>query len=521
MIRRLTRPRTLFVLLLAAYALYAAAFIWRTSAYVPQSSYNPRGERYFVLFDDMMISMRYAKHLAEGHGLVWNVGGERVEGFTNPLWVAWMAFWHALGVLPASKISAAIQVSGALLLWLNLWAVWKLAHRVTGEAWAGVVAVLFSAFYLPLNTWGLQGTEVSVLTLVVTLAALWTLAALEAGCFPWRVYGLLGVATWVRVDMAVPFAMLAAFLIFADRPHRRAHLLTAPSVLAAFLAPQFLLRRWYYGEWLPNTYYLKMTGYPALLRVLHGLEIAVRLLVKTGVWPFGVFLFRRDRRVRLLAWLWGGQMLYSVWVGGDAWEHYGGANRYVAVAMPLLFVLLGATVVAFYRVLARGGVRMAQVGSVVAVLTLLASYNYTYGTGAWEEVLLIRPSLYAGENRNEIEQALLLSALTTPDARIAVTAAGIVPYFAERHYVDLLGKNDPHIACLPMDRQYMPELRPVGLRLLYRGAETGCSARAVDTPARRGDVSGHGLYPDLVSAAARQRLDAARLAACALGADLG
>ncbi len=61
----------LFVLLLAAYAFYAAAFIWRTSAYVPQSSYNPHGERYFTLFDDTMI----------------NIGEERVEGFTNPLWV--------------------------------------------------------------------------------------------------------------------------------------------------------------------------------------------------------------------------------------------------------------------------------------------------------------------------------------------------------------------------------------------------------------------------------------------------
>ncbi len=62
------------MLILVAYALYAAAFIWRTSVYVPQSSYNPHGQRYFTLFDDMMISMRYAKHLAQGHGFVCNIG---------------------------------------------------------------------------------------------------------------------------------------------------------------------------------------------------------------------------------------------------------------------------------------------------------------------------------------------------------------------------------------------------------------------------------------------------------------
>ena len=37
------------------------------------------------VFDDAYISFRYARHLADGHGLVWNVG-ERVEGYTNFLW---------------------------------------------------------------------------------------------------------------------------------------------------------------------------------------------------------------------------------------------------------------------------------------------------------------------------------------------------------------------------------------------------------------------------------------------------
>jgi hypothetical protein len=42
------------------------------------------GVTYFLLDDDPMISMRYGRHLANGIGLVYNQG-ERVEGFTNPL----------------------------------------------------------------------------------------------------------------------------------------------------------------------------------------------------------------------------------------------------------------------------------------------------------------------------------------------------------------------------------------------------------------------------------------------------
>jgi hypothetical protein len=36
-----------------------------------------------------------------------------------------------------------------------------------------------------------------------------------------------------------------------------------------------------------------------------------------------------------------------------------------------------------------------------------------------------------------------------PEARIAVHAAGIIPYFSHRHAVDWLGKTDPYVARLP------------------------------------------------------------------------
>lgn len=37
--------------------------------------------------DDANIFFVYAKHLADGHGFIYNIGGERVEGFTSMLWV--------------------------------------------------------------------------------------------------------------------------------------------------------------------------------------------------------------------------------------------------------------------------------------------------------------------------------------------------------------------------------------------------------------------------------------------------
>jgi outer membrane cobalamin receptor len=73
------RRHLVFGLVVVAYAVYVFALFWRSSAVID-------GERYFALGDDAMISMRYARNFAHGHGLVWNVGGSwsikgRVEVF--------------------------------------------------------------------------------------------------------------------------------------------------------------------------------------------------------------------------------------------------------------------------------------------------------------------------------------------------------------------------------------------------------------------------------------------------------
>ena len=52
----------------------------------------------WFLTDDAFISFRYVHNLLEGHGLVFNPG-ERVEGYSNFLWVLELAaIWRVLGV---------------------------------------------------------------------------------------------------------------------------------------------------------------------------------------------------------------------------------------------------------------------------------------------------------------------------------------------------------------------------------------------------------------------------------------
>lgn len=193
--------RLLFTLVVAIFLIYAGLFIYRTSFVVD-------GERYFSLFDDAMISMRYAKNLADGYGLVWNPGGERIEGYTNPLWVLYMAVIH-LFPISQSKTSLLVQLTAAIFLAVNLYVVRKIALSVSdGSEPVSLGAVVLTASYLPINHWSLQGMEVGVLVLIMSLCLWGAITCMREGTFRIWPYLLLGASTCVRPDMVVPLGGL-------------------------------------------------------------------------------------------------------------------------------------------------------------------------------------------------------------------------------------------------------------------------------------------------------------------------
>ena len=54
--------------------------------------------------DDANIFFVYAKNLAEGNGLVYNTGGERVEGFSSLLWTLLLGVIYKLPGNPEPTI---------------------------------------------------------------------------------------------------------------------------------------------------------------------------------------------------------------------------------------------------------------------------------------------------------------------------------------------------------------------------------------------------------------------------------
>ena len=257
------RPQFALTILLASAAVFYAVFIARTA-------FRVDGRSFFTLVDDAMISMRYAQHLADGHGLVWNIGEAPIQGFTNPGWVLLLALLHLVRV-PQNSISLAVMMVSAAILLGNTFVVQRICWAIapTGRV-APLLAAAITAFYFPLVFWSLRGMEVGLLVLLVNLAVLAALQVKSHAAGPAVCLGLLlSVAVLVRLDAVVQAVAILAYVLVFKRAERTPAWLSASIVVMTLIAI-LLFQRAYFGNMLPNTYYQKLAGGALDERLKHG-----------------------------------------------------------------------------------------------------------------------------------------------------------------------------------------------------------------------------------------------------------
>ncbi len=445
------RPWPLWVLCLG-YAAWGGLFIRETIC----RGWN--GKPFYCLFDDAMISLRYALHLVRGQGLVWNLG-QHVEGFTNPLMTfAMAAALKAFGMVDGIL---CIQLAGLVLVLLAAWLaleIWtngfarERSDGLSGERFwilAGILA------YYPVSYWSLMGMETGLLTVLLLGAVVLVLKHWGDDRFlPWPPV-LLGLAVLCRPDALVQVLIIFAFRFASLRKwpdFRKA----AGELLcfAAFPLGYEVFRLAYYHRWLPNTYYLKLTGLALGIRLLGGWNFTREFLA--SVWPLEVLalagVFLRFNAKKFLIWsLHLSLILYQIWVGGDPWVYW----RIFTPSMPLLVLLamegLKNTVWHWKapELSFRGWDGMDLKYAAVA-LSLMASFLWA----DWKflgEICFTRPPYQVEANRENLKTALLLRNVLEPGAKAGVFWAGTIPYYCEVEAIDCLGKCDSHIASLNAD----------------------------------------------------------------------
>jgi hypothetical protein len=392
--------------------------------------------------DDAFISLRYARRLLDGHGLTWT-DGERVEGYSNLLWVLACAALGRFGLdlIVAARVLGLAAVAATIAAVVRAAAPSSLAASL--PAVAGGLTLALSA---PVVVYSIAGLEQPLVAALLSWAVVAALPLIEDRKLrPWDslVPGIpLALLCLSRPDGGLFAAALAAGVVlargFARGAFRAALWLCAPPALATL--GQLAFRVSYYGDWLPNTARVKLVfstrrlvdgGDYLLMGALAMLPVLV-LAVVGVVRAQGSVLGRRSTiliAVPLLAW--GG---YVVTIGGDIFP----ARRHmvpIVVLVALLIALCGR---------AAGRSRRTRTLA-ITTLILLAVFG----------VIQLRESesLRAKGEMFEWEGAVIgrMLARSFGDRRplLAVDLAGSLPYFSNLPSIDMLGLNDRTIARHP------------------------------------------------------------------------
>ncbi len=408
-----------------------AVLAWRASRYWP------------FIADDALISLRYAKRLVAGHGLTWT-DGERVEGYSNLLWVAACAGLHALG-LDLITAARALGLAGHAAV---ICAIVRSAAVPPVRSVAGALALLaiVLAFALtgPIDAWAIGGLEQPLLVALLAWAVALCLPVLDDVPRPSAMIGpglLLGLVCLTRPDGILLGGGLCIGIVLAGRS--RAALVAAVALAApqiAALGAQLAFRRLYYGDWVPNTAHAKLAfTLPRLVlgldyviagcRTLLGILVPAVVAVAAAVWGGPA----RRRRVIAIATplvLWLG---YVAVIGGDffpAWRHL-----VPAIALAALLIVEGVA-------------WLAALGAapLVAASVILAGCAAELAVMQRRDRECARARNERWEWRGAAVASLLHRAFGPRQPLIAVDAAGAVPYFSDLPSLDMLGLNDRYLA---------------------------------------------------------------------------
>jgi arabinofuranosyltransferase len=260
--------------------------------------------------DDALITLRYVLNATAGEGAVFE-WGERVQGYTHPLWfllLTGIAFMSGSGAVIAQVFMGPVFVLAAML---------RLHQAYASSRWLALVVLLlcFSNGWVDFASSGLEGGL--AVFLLVELWLRWRERELVA------VGGIAGLLCLVRPDyllVTLPFI----WAVWRERDDKD----RLPAV-ALFVLPIVLWHLFafiYYGDPLPNTYYAKIsTTIPRAERIAQGLAFFGSHLVydAMSLWFVlgGLILGRNALRTHLdsrpLALGLFLYVAYTVWIGGD------------------------------------------------------------------------------------------------------------------------------------------------------------------------------------------------------------
>jgi len=395
-------------------------------------------------FEDAAMIMRYAQHLAGGHGIVWNIGEAPVDGATDFLFMVVSAALIKLGLSVGQSVRSIGFVSHLLTILIIYWTNRRIHN-------GSIALSLLSGLYLAVGT-GLSYVSAYFGTPFFALAAAstWTLGLIlikEENPHWWLslAFALSGLTTGLIRPEGVILASLMLLAVILLRGLKKSiSTLVIFGAVFLILGGAYFLWRWdYFGYPLPNPFYKKGDGgwswHTFDASMLNMLRLSLPVV-------FAFILGFRSRETMKTT------LAYMLPIVGFAAAfglvsdemNYGARFQYATVPLALMSWI--PLVRGFnFEALTQTKVRERSV-YYVALIGLAAGIIYY----SWFQTCFL--TLYQQscdrpyERDGRLEMAQMLAEFRGKGYVMAVTEAGLLPYYSGWDAIDTWGLNDQFIA---------------------------------------------------------------------------
>lgn len=395
-------------------------------------------------FEDAAMLMRYAQHLAGGHGIVWNIGEPPVDGATDFLFMAASAGLIKLGLTVGQSVRGIGFASHLLTVLIIYWTNRRIHN--------GSIPMSFiSGLYLAVGT-GLSYVSAYFGTPFFALAAAstWTLGLIlmkEPQPRWWLslVFALSGLVMGLIRPEGVILASLMLLAVTLMRGLKNSiSIIVIFGAVFLIVGGAYFLWRWnYFGYPFPNPFYKKGEEGWDWFTFNASLLNALRLCLPAA---FAFIVAFRSRETTKTA------IAYLVPILGFAAAfglisdemNYGARFQYAIVPIALMswIPLIGNP-----RLEALNQIQVRERAAYFAALMVLAGGIVYY---SWFQNCFL--ALYQQscdrpyERDGRLEMAQMLSDFRGRGYVIATTEAGLIPYYSGWDAIDTWGLNDQFIA---------------------------------------------------------------------------
>jgi hypothetical protein len=408
----------------------------------------------YGLTDDAYISFRYSKNLAHGEGLRWNPGGDKVEGYTNFLWVLIGALVYLLFPDWLPNVMSGL---GIVFLLATILIFFRILHlRFPDKRPLAAAGVLFLCVSGPLALWSTSGLETMLFAMLTAAGFLsFFRFVMEGKTIHYRQVWIISLLLFLTRPDGIIFAALMGFYFLVWRKG-----LLQPKKLLPFLflfvVPFLAYNLWrisYFNSLLPNTFYAKATG-AAVSQFKKGAHYLLNfsLTYLLPLLPLALFLLLRRKRAaaaqndfnKVVVIFLALFTLYIVAVGGDYMAMY----RFFVPLLPLLYLLVCSE---FVRTASGKNVLGWSLLALAVLVTFLPStpldrplwggnrlYQYGCYEGYLTEQWYLNRYITIGKLFNRIKR--------NRSESLVIPAIGAIGYYSDMNVIDYYGLTEPHIA---------------------------------------------------------------------------